>query len=108
MFVPFDRDKVAASASLTSRAGVPPLLGYHQGLVPYEGTAIQSILFQLCIWLKALWIELLCCCGLLGKLIGKSMRLRCIGIVCSSLIGEYLGHFIVWKPIVIKVPSLMT
>ena len=43
MFVPFDRDKVAASASLMSRAGVPPLLGYHQGLVPYEGTVIQSI-----------------------------------------------------------------
>ena len=46
IFVLFDRDKVAASASLTSRAGVPPLLGYHQGLVPYEGTVIKSILFQ--------------------------------------------------------------
>lgn len=53
-------------------------------------------------------IELLCCCSLLGKLIGKSMRVRCIHIVCSRLVGEYLSHLVVGEPIVIEIASLMT
>jgi hypothetical protein len=38
--------EVAAGVSLSSRAGVPPLHLYQEGLVPYEGTVIYVSFFE--------------------------------------------------------------